>query len=91
MIINIKNFSGADISFSKNPLISEDTYRKYFENSQNVTALLLKNLFDFGFEFIQQEQADRNFGFNIVNEILDRLKMDKALVRKLYKSNKYKP
>ena len=76
-----------DISFSKDPLISEDTYRKYFDNSQNVTALLLKNLFDFGFEFIQQEQAGRNFGFNIVNEILDRLKMDEALVRKLYKSN----
>lgn len=75
-----------DISFSKDSFISEDTYRKYFENSQNVTALLLKSLFDFGYEFIQQEQTNRNFGFNIVNEILAKLELDDAFIKKLYKS-----
>ncbi|MBS1552795.1 MAG: hypothetical protein JST15_12090 [Bacteroidetes bacterium] len=76
-----------DISFSRDSIISEETYRKYFENSRNFTALLLKSLFDFGFEFIQQEQANRDFGFNIVSEILERLEMDDSLIRKLYKSD----
>lgn len=76
-----------DISFSKDTVISENTYRQYFENAQNSAAMLLKNLFDFGFEFLQQEQTNRRFEFNLVNEILSRLEIDAALLRKLNKSS----
>lgn len=76
-----------EITFSENQTISENTYRRYFENSQNITALFLKSLFDFGFEFIQQEQTNRSFEFNLVNEILSRLEIDEPLLRKLLKSN----
>ena len=76
-----------DITFSEEQSISENTYIKYFEDSQNFTALLLKNLFEFGFEFLQQEQTNRSFEFNLVNEILSRLDMDEQLLKKLLKSN----
>ncbi len=85
--IHLSFLDRLDLSFSKDPVISESTYRQYFENSQNSAALLLKNLFDFGFEFLQQEQTNRSFEFNLVNEIISRLEMDDLLLKKLYKSN----
>lgn len=85
--LNLTFMDRLDISFSRDPVISENTYRKYFENSQNFTALLLKNLFDFGFEFLQQAQTNRSFEFNLVNEILSRLEIDDTLIKKLYRSN----
>jgi hypothetical protein len=83
----LSNLDRLSISFSKDPVISENTYRQYFQNSQNFTALLLKSLFDFGFEFLQQEQTNRSFEFNLVNEIISRLEMDDVLIKKLFKSN----
>lgn len=85
---NLSFIDRLNISFSNELMISDSTYNNYFDHSQYITALLLRNLFDFGYEFIQQEQTNRTFGFNIVNEILRALEINPSFIHKLYKSDR---
>lgn len=77
-----------NISYSNEKVISENTYTNYYEHSQYITALFLKNLFDFGFEFIQQEQTNRTFDFNIVNEFLKSIEISPSIINKLQSSDR---
>ncbi len=76
-----------DVTFSEEQMVSEKKFRQYFEHSEYLSAVFLRNLFEFGFEFIQQEQSNRRYEFNLVKEILQRLDIDDVLIKKLIKSN----
>ncbi|MDQ3022438.1 MAG: hypothetical protein M3R36_18005 [Bacteroidota bacterium] len=79
--------SKMNISYAHEQVISEKTFKYYFEQSEYMAAMFLKNMFEFGFEFKQQEQTNRKYEFNLVQEILDRLEVDDALIKNLLKSN----
>lgn len=85
---NLSFIDRLNISFSNERMFSDSIYNNYFDHSQYITALFLRNLFDFGYEFIQQEQTNRTFGFNIVNEILKALEINPSFINKLYKSER---
>lgn len=74
-------------AFSDEQIISEDTYTNYFEHSEFLTALFLKNIFEFGYEFLQQEQTNRHYDFNPSVEILKRMNIDDELINKLLKKD----
>lgn len=65
----------------------ESRFTKYFEHSEFVTALALLNLFLFGIELLQQEQANRKYEFNLPLEVLENLDFEKISL-KLRKSDR---
>jgi hypothetical protein len=75
--------SRMSISYSDELLVSENTFRQFFEQSEFMAAVYLKNIFEFGFEFTQQEQKNRSYEFNLVMEILERFKVDERLIKNL--------
>lgn len=78
--------SRMNISYSDEQLVSENTFRHFFEQSEYMAAMFLKNIFEFGFEFIQQKQKNRSYEFNLVMEILERLNVDDSLIKNLNKN-----
>jgi len=75
-----------NIANSREHKIPENLFRKYFEHSEIMAVLFLKNLFLFGIEFIQQEQTHRKYEFNISLELLDRFNIDDVFLKKLDKT-----
>lgn len=74
--LNTLQIQRQHIEYLKTPEISDYAFNQYFEFSSYTVFVFLIILFEFGIEYLQQEQTERKYEFNIVKEILERLKVD---------------
>lgn len=56
-----------------------ELYEPYYEYTTNATCGFLINLFIFGIEYIQQEQINRKYEFNIVPAVLSQLNLEEQI------------
>ncbi|MEO8447641.1 MAG: hypothetical protein ABI528_09110 [bacterium] len=67
------------LDFLRKQEISEYAFDRYYDFSFYTTCIFLTNLFEFGIEFLQQEQTERNYEFNIVKDLLAKINIDEIL------------